>query len=198
MASVSVLAFTCAQFGARSLYRAVTLDLSLERGEGRVLVDVSRGNAFDLAFQRSLANLGDVGRAHYALPWNTTDLRLSCRGRGTVLDGASASLPIFVAWVALLADRPLPTPFLATGVATHRTDSLEPASRAFARGKVDVARAYAAQAATGSARPDFWLPRGSETEGLASGAIDLREVGSLREGVRDILGLSTRAAERSS
>ena len=198
MTSASVLAFTCAQFGARSLYRAVTLELTLERGEGRILVDVARGNGFDLAFQRHLANLHDVGRTHYALPWDTTDLRLACRGRGTVLDGASASLPIFVAWVALLADRSLPTPFLATGVATHGTDALEPAPHAFARGKTDVARAYATQAAAGSERPSFWLPRGSEIEGLASTALALREVGSLREAVLAILGLPARTAEGAS
>lgn len=56
---------------------------------------------------------------------------VSCHARNAVLDGRSASLPLFVAWVSLLSGHPLPSPFLATGVSVDARDALVPAPKVF-------------------------------------------------------------------
>lgn len=193
LASTSLLLFTSADLGDLSLFRAVRVDLSSGPGEGRLWVDLSRGNGVEIAWQRHLQRLADLAREHYDLPWDRADLSFSCRARGVVLDGASASLPLFVAWIALQSGVPLPEPFFATGVAVTGSDALAPAPRAYLQGKLDVADAYVRQVHGAATRHPIWVPRGSEYDAEERSSLDVREVGTLREAVLSILGVSPRA-----
>jgi hypothetical protein len=188
----SLLLFTRADLGGRALYRAVRVGLSVRPGEGRLWLDVSGTGGFDLPWQRHLQRLADLGRRAYDLPWQSTDLFVSSKARGLVLDGASASLPVFVAWTALLAGMALPDPFLATGVALDASGALAPAPRDYIQGKLAFADAYARQIHGVDRRHPVWIPAGSEVSPDLFGALDVRRVASLTEGVSCVLGLSPR------
>lgn len=190
--AASLLLFTAANIGNRSIYRAVSVDLWVRPGGGKLWLDVSSGNGFEGGWQRHLERLAVVGRAHYDLAWDATDLFVSARGRGVVLDGASASLPIFVAWIALLASAPLPDPFFATGVAIAGSDALAPAPRAYIEGKIGVADAISRQSSAG--RPIMYIPAGSDVDKarLSQRAVAILEVPTLRAAVQTILKITPR------
>lgn len=187
-----LLLFTRAELGGRSLYRAVRVDLSVRPGQGRLWLDVSGSGGFDLPWQRHLQRLAAVGQSAYDLPWQSTDLLVSSKARGLVLDGASASLPVFIAWTALLAGIALPVPFLATGVALDTSGVLAPAPRDYILGKLAFADAYARQRHGQERRHPVWIPAGSEVSPALFGALEVRTVASLTEGASRVLGLSTR------
>jgi hypothetical protein len=193
-----LLLFTCADLGGRTMYRAVRVDLSVRPGQGRLWLDVSGSGGFDLPWQRHLQRLAAVGQSAYDLPWQSTDLFVSSKARGLVLDGASASLPVFIAWTALLAGVALPDPFLATGVALDTSGVLAPAPRDYIQGKLAFADAYARQMHGQERRHPVWIPAGSEVSPDLFGALDVRAVASLTEGASRVLGLPTRdGAERA-
>ncbi|XXF78563.1 hypothetical protein P2318_02050 [Myxococcaceae bacterium GXIMD 01537] len=189
----SLLLFTRADVGGRSVFRPVPLDLELRPGTGRLWVDLSRGNAYAEDWQRHAQHLGVVGRRAYALPWDETDLLISPRYRGLKLDGRSASLPLFVAWVALLSGRALPAPFLATGVVLEGQEAIAPAPREYLQGKLDVADSYVRQMHPGAERVPMWVPQGSAWDGEPLRALDVRPVPDLVTAVERILGLASRA-----
>jgi len=187
--ALQLLLLTCTDIGERSLFRAVRLDLSISPGQGRSWVDLSRDNGYEAGWQDHLRHLQSVGRAAFPLPWETTDLFLSPRGRGITLDGRSASLPLFVAWVALLAGRPLPAPFLATGVSQKGTDALTPAPREYLQGKLEVASAYVRQTQGETGVPvEVWVPAGSSYDLSSLQMLNVCEVETLPEAARRILG----------
>ncbi|EYF07386.1 hypothetical protein [Chondromyces apiculatus] len=194
--ATSVLLFTRAEVTGRHIFRTVRLDLALTGGEGRVWFDASRRSVAEASWQRQLHHLEAVGRAHYALPWAETDLRISVRGEGVTLSGASASLPLFVAWVALLGDRALPEPFFAAGVALAGSTALAAAPRGYAQGKVEVADALARKRGD-AGRPRMWVPAGSDVDRSRLTAIEVREVATLVEGVAEILGIAATGEMRS-
>lgn len=185
--ATSLLLLTSADLGGRSLFRGIRVELSVRPGEGRLWVDIG-GSRVDLAWQAALRNLASVGRQHYRLPWDQTDLFVSSRGKQSVLDGRSASLPLFVSWVALLSDKPLPEPFLATGVVNDSSDRLNPAPREYLQGKLDFAHALVQQQHPGR-RVSAWVPAGSDFDPGPLSALDVRQVASLPEAVRAILGV---------
>ena len=193
-----LLPFTRADLGGRSLYRAVRVDLSVRPGHGRLWLDASGTGGFDLPWQRHLQRLAAVGQSAYDLPWQRTDLFVSSKAKSLVLDGASASLPVFIAWTALLAGVALPDPFLATGVALDTSGVLAPAPRDYIQGKLAFADAYARQMHGHERRQPIWIPAGSEVSPDPWSALDVRPVESLTEGVSRVLGLSPReGAERA-
>lgn len=187
--STSLLLFTSADIGGKPLFRAVRVDVEIVPGEGRLWVDLSRGNGFTTGWQRHLKHLVDVGRARYELPWDRIDLRISSRARGVVLDGASASLPLFVVMVALLSGASLPDPFFATGVALEGSDALSPAPRAYLQGKLAVADSIARQVHGAKDRYPVWVPAGSDYDASAVSAVAVREAPTLCDAVQQILGL---------
>lgn len=189
----SLLLFTAADLRGKTLYRAVRIELSVRPGTGRQWLDVSGTGGFDLPWQRHLQRLATHGEAAYALPWQGTDLFVTSKARGLVLDGSSASLPIFIAWTALLAGVALPDPFLATGVSHDASGALAPAPRAYIQGKLAFADAYARQMHGDDRRHPIWIPASSEVSSDPFGALDVRTVASLTEGVSRVLGLSPRA-----
>jgi hypothetical protein len=184
-----LLLFTLADLGGRSLFRAVTVELSTGPGDGRLWLDVSRRRGFDASWQRHLQHLAALGRAHYDLPWSTVDLRVSARAESLALEGWSAALPVFVAWLSLLSGAPLPEPFLAAGVVDDRSDALLAGKREFIQGKLDVADALVRQRYGAAARHRMWIPAGSEHDPSRLSSIDVVEVPNLREAARRILGL---------
>lgn len=191
--STSLLLFTAADTGGRAVFRAVRIDLVVTPGSGKRWVDVSRGNGAERGWQRHLQNLDVALRRRYDLPWDSTDLHCSLRGRDVVLDGASASLPVFVAWLSLASGAPLPEPFLATGVAPFGSDALSPAPRAYLQRKLAVADACARQVHGLTAACPIWVPEGSEYDASPFPALDVREVPSLPEAATRILGIHPRA-----
>lgn len=191
-ASTSLLLFTAADIGGRSLFRSVRVDVSTGPGDGRIWVDISRENGFEIGWQRHLQRLAAVGRAHYDLPWDRTDLHFSSRARGVVLDGASASLPLFVTWIALLSGSRLPDPFFAAGVAIEGSDALAPSPRAYIKGKLGVADSIARQVHAAKDRCRMWIPAGSEVDAPPPSLV-VREVPTLRAAVREILGVEARS-----
>lgn len=191
----STLVFTRAEIRERAVFRAVRVDLGLASGEGRLWIDVSRQRCADVSWQRHLQHLGEVGRAHYDLPWDRTDLCVSFRGAGLVLSGASASLPLFVAWIALLRGDALPDPFFATGVAREGSAALAPAPRAFVQGKLEVADALARKRG-GAARPVMWVPAGSDVDAGRLAAVEVRETPTLVDAVARILRAAPDAASQ--
>lgn len=195
--ATSQLLFTRAEMGGRALYRAVRVSLTIRPGEGKLWLDVSGAGGFELPWQRHLQRLAVVGQRSYDLPWQSTDLFVSSNARVLVLDGASASLPLFVAWTALLAGTALPDPFIATGVALDTTGNLSPAPRDYIQGKLAFADAYARQVHGGDRRCPVWIPTGSEVDPAPFGALDVHEVESLTEGAHRVLGLSPRAGAES-
>ncbi len=192
-ATTSLLLFTHADLRGQSVFRPVSLEVAVRPGTGRAWVDLSRGNGYTPAWQRHLQHLGALGRARYTLPWEQTDLFVSPKGRGLTLDGRSASLPLFVAWVALLSGRALPSPFLATGVVLDGQQALVPAPREYIQGKLAVADAYVRQVHPGAGRVPLWVPEGSDfsTEPLTS--LEVRPVPDLLAAVERILGLGPSA-----
>jgi hypothetical protein len=171
----------------------VSLEVSVRAGQGRLWLDVSRGNAFTPDWQRHARHLAALGRRHYALAWDEADLHVSPRGHGLTLDGRSASLPLFVAWVALLSGRPLPSPFLATGVALDASgERLLPAPREYAQGKLGVAEAYVRQVHPGAGRVPMYLPEGSDCDATPLTSLEVRPVSTLTAAVAAVLGLTTR------
>ncbi|RKH53492.1 hypothetical protein [Corallococcus llansteffanensis] len=189
-ASTPLLLFTQADVAGHALFRVVPVEVSVHPGQGRLWVDLSKGNAFTPAWQRHAQHLAALGRAHYALPWEQTDLHVSPRGRGVTLDGRSASLPLFVAWVALLSGRPLPSPFLGTGVALdEHGERLAPAPREFLQGKLGVAQAYVKQVFPQAGRVPVYVPEGSGFDAGALTALDVRPVPTLTRAVSAVLGL---------
>lgn len=190
----SLLLFTRADLGGRALYRAVRVSLAVRPGAGRLWLDVSGTGGFDLSWQRHLQRLATLGHQSYDLPWHRTDLFVSSMARALVLDGASASLPIFVAWTALLAGVALPDPFLATGVALDASGNLAPAPREYIQGKLSFADTWARQMHGDDRRHPAWIPANSDVSPEPFGALDVRPVATLTEGVLRILGLSPRAS----
>lgn len=190
----SILVFTRAALRERALFRAVRVELALSPGEGRLWIDVSRRNGADVSWQHHLRHLADVGRAHYDLPWGATDLWVSFHGEGISLAGASASLPMFVAWIALHRGAALPEPFFATGVSREGA-ALLPAPREYLAGKLAIAASLAARRG-GPARPLMWVPAGSDLPECRPPAIELRETPSLTDAVDRILGAAQPAAAR--
>ncbi|MFB1485096.1 hypothetical protein [Corallococcus sp. RDP092CA] len=193
-ASTQLLLFTQADIGGHALFRAVPVEVSVRPGQGRLWTDVSRGNAFTAAWQDHARHLAAVGRARYALPWDETDLHVSPRGRDVTLDGRSASLPLFVAWVALLGGLPLPSPFLGTGVALEaHGERLAPAPRELLQGKLGVAQAYVRQVFPRAGRVAVFVPEGSGFDAAPLTALDVRPVPTLTRAVEAVLGLRPRA-----
>ena len=188
----SLLVLTRAEIDGRALYRAVRVDLSVRPGGGRLWLDASGTGGFDLPWQRHLQRLAAIGRRAYDLPFQSTDLFVSSKIKGLVLDGASASLPLFIAWTALLAGVALPDPFLATGVALDTSGDLTPAPREYIQGKLAFADTYARQMHGGDRRHPIWIPAGSEVDADPFGTLDVRQVASLTEGVSRVLGLCPR------
>jgi hypothetical protein len=195
MQKTSLLLFTRAEFGGRYVFRALGAELCVSAGEGRLWIDVSRQNRVDVSWQQCLLNLSHLGRTHYDLPWDRTDLHVSFRGAGLSLAGASASLPLFVGWIALLRStlggRALPDPFFAAGVAATGSDALAPAPREYVQGKLEIADALARKRG-GAARPAMWVPEGSDFDAGSLQAIDVRQTPSLRDAVLRILGAEAR------
>jgi hypothetical protein len=183
-----LLLFTHADLGGRSVFRPVPLEVAVRPGTGRAWVDLSRGNGYAPAWQRHVQHLGALGRARYALPWGETDFFVSPKGRGLTLDGRSASLPLFVAWVALLSGRALPSPFLATGVVLDGQQALLPAPREYIQGKLAVADAYVRQVHPGTRRVPMWIPQGSDFTAEPLAALEVRQVPDLVAAVERILG----------
>ncbi|NOK39780.1 hypothetical protein HMI49_42120, partial [Corallococcus exercitus] len=194
-ASTQLLLFTQADVGGHALFRVVPVEVSVRPGQGRLWTDVSRGNAFTPAWQDHARHLLAVGRAHYALPWEQTDLHISPRGRNVTLDGRSASLPLFVAWVALLSGLPLPSPFLGTGVALEaHGERLAPAPREFLQGKLGVAQSYVTQVFPRAGRVAVFVPEGSGFDPEPLTALDVRPVPTLTKAVDAVLGVKRRAS----
>ncbi|MBN8230638.1 hypothetical protein JYK02_24290 [Corallococcus macrosporus] len=195
-ASTQLLLFTQADVGGHALFRVVPVEVSVRPGQGRLWTDVSRGNAFTPAWQDHARHLAAVGRERYALPWDETDLHVSPRGRNVTLDGRSASLPLFVAWVALLSGVPLPSPFLGTGVALEaHGEKLAPAPREFLQGKLGVAQAYVTQVFPRAGRVAVFVPEGSGFDPAPLTALDVRPVPTLTRAVDAVLGLKRHADE---
>ena len=192
-ASTSILLFTRATIADRALFRAVRVSLSVSPGRGRLLLDASRGNAFQPTFQRQVEHLYDIGRSSFEAPWEQADLVLSPCASQTSLDGASASLPIFVAWLSLLCGAALEEPFYATGVAAPITGALTPAPRPYIEGKLKVADALARAATRPLSRQRVWVPEGSDFEPAETPALVIREVSSLTQAASEILGVAHRA-----
>lgn len=190
-ATASLLLFAHSDLGGRSVFRPLSLELAVRPGTGRAWVDLSRGNGYSPTWQRHLRHLGALGRARYALPWDETDLFVSPRGRGLTLDGRSASLPLFVTWVALLSGRALPTPFLATGVVLDGQQSLVPAPREFIQGKLEVADAYVRQVHPGAGRVPMWVPQGSDFTPEPLTTLEVRPVTDVVAAVERILGVGS-------
>lgn len=197
LASTSLLIFTAADVGGRAVFRAVRVDLSVRPGDGKRWLDLSRDSGAELTWQRHLQNLESVARSHYDLPFASTDLFCSFRGRSVVLDGASASLPLFVAWLSLLSGAALPEPFLATGVAPLGSDRLSPAPRVYLQRKLAVADACAQQLHGLARACPVWVPEGSEYDASPFSALEVREVPTLREAASRILGIEPRAGTLS-
>lgn len=186
-ATTPVPLLTCAEINGRSLFRMIRVELSVRPGQGRIWVDLESAG-YDVAWQRALRHLAAVGRASHALAWDQTDLFVTSRARGLLLDGRSASLPLFVAWVSLLAGTRLPEPFFATGVALDDSSALIPAPREFIQGKLQFADAYVRQTFPDSRQP-VWVPAGSDFESGPLSALDVRQVSTLPEATHLILGL---------
>lgn len=191
---LSLPLFTSADLGGRSVFRPVPVELEVRAGRGRLWVDLSRDTGYAVEWQRHLRHLGVLGRRWYALPWDETDLFFSARPRGVTLDGRSASLPLFVAWVALLSGRSLPAPFLATGVVLDGQAALTPAPREFLQGKLEVADGYVRQLHPGATRVPMWVPEGSGWSPEPLQALEVRPVADLATAVERILGLPPRVA----
>ncbi|MCY1040449.1 hypothetical protein OV208_03870 [Corallococcus sp. bb12-1] len=192
--SLQLLLFTQADVGGCALFRVVPVQLRVSPGQGRVWLDASKGQVFTPVWQRHVQHLAALGRAHYALPWEQTDLHVSARGRNVTLDGRSASLPLFVAWVALLSGRPLPSPFLGTGVALEEHgERLAPAPREFLQGKLGVAQSYVKQVFPQEGRVSVYVPEDSGFDAEALTALDVRPVPTLTRAVSEVLGLEPRA-----
>jgi hypothetical protein len=187
-----LLLFTRADSAGGSFFRSISVELSVQPGTGRLWVDLSNDNGFTPVWQQHVQHLAAVGRRRYALPWETTDLHLFPRGRKLTLDGRSASLPLFVAWVALLLGRPLPVPFLATGVALEGQEALAAAPFDYLQGKLAVADAYVRQVHPGAGRVPMWVPEGSQWDAAALSTLEVRPVASLLQAVEQILGLAPR------
>lgn len=186
--STSLLLLTQADLNGAPLFRLVSVEVAVRPGEGRLWVDLSRDTGYAPAWQQHLRHLAAVGRARYALPWDTTDFFFSVRGRKVTLDGRSASLPLFVAWVALLAGRPLPAPFLATGVALDAGEALVAAPLEKLQGKLAAADAYVRQVHAATERVPVWVPAGSQWDAAPLTALDVRPVASLTAGAGSVLG----------
>jgi hypothetical protein len=193
VATAPLLLFTHADLGGRAVFRPVSLEVAVRAGTGRAWVDLSRGNGYAPAWQRHVQHLGALGRAHYALPWEEMDFFVSPKGRGMTLDGRSASLPLFVAWVALLSGRALPSPFLATGVVLDGQEALTPAPREYLQGKLEVADAYVRQVHPGVGRVPMWVPAGSGFTAEPLASLEVRPVPGLVAAVERILGLGPMA-----
>jgi hypothetical protein len=193
-ASTRLLLFTHADLAGRALFRPLAVEVSVHPGTGLIHFDPSGDNRYTPVWQQSVQHLAQVGAHRYALPWSTTDLHVRPKGRNLVLDGRSASLPLFVAWVSLLSDRPLPSPFLATGVVLEGREELVPAPREYLQGKLSVADAYVSQVYPAAGRVPMWVPQGSDWQAEGLSALEIRPVASLAEGVRQVLGLEPRTS----
>lgn len=201
--TVAFRVFTAADLGGRKLFRAVRLNATIAPGEGRIWLDVSRGNGFQLSWQDHARHLARVGERSFALPFRATDLFLDSPAQNLVLEGASASIPLFVAWIALLSEKPLPEPFLAAGCAdgSNQSGAVLSAPREFIQGKLEVAQAIATQIEKPAAKARFWVPSGSAYDAAALPSLEIREVASLQEAALQILGIEPallRAAEAST
>lgn len=186
--STQLLLLTQADLHGAPLFRAVSVDVAVRPGEGRLWVDLSRDTGYAPAWQQHLRHLAAVGRGRYALPWDEMDFFFSVRGRKVTLDGRSASLPLFVAWVALLAGRALPAPFLATGVALDAGEALVPAPLDKLQGKLAVADGYVRQVHAAAGRVPVWVPAGSQWDAAPLTALDVRPVPSLTVAAESVLG----------
>lgn len=187
--STRLLIFTRADTAGAFLFRPLSVELSLHPGKGFLWVDLSNGKGYTPLWQEHAQHIAAVGRRRFALPWATTDLHVSPLGQRVMLDGRSASLPLFVAWVALLAGQPLPTPFLATGVALEGQEALAPAPLEYLQGKLAVADAYVRQVYPELGRVPMWVPSGSRWEPSSLRTLEVRPVESLTAAVECILGL---------
>jgi predicted S18 family serine protease len=186
--STQLLLLTQADLHGAPLFRVVSVDVAVRPGEGRLWVDLSRDTGYAPAWQQHLRHLAAVGRGRYALPWDESDFFFSVRGRKVLLDGRSASLPLFVAWVALLAGRELPAPFLATGVALDASDALVSAPLEKLQGKLAVADGYVRQIHAAAGRVPVWVPAGSQWDAAPLTALDVRPVASLTAAAESVLG----------
>ncbi|MBN1204711.1 MAG: hypothetical protein JXB05_07285 [Myxococcaceae bacterium] len=187
-----LLLFTLADSAGGAFFRPLSLKLSVQPGTGQLWLDPANENAYSPTWQQAARNVAAVGRRRYELPWETTDLHISPQGRKLLLDGRSASLPLFVAWVALLMGRPLPVPFLATGVVFEGQETLAAAPRDYIQGKLGVADAYVRQVYPSAGRVPMWVPEGSEYDPGVSSVLEIRPVVSLTQAVEQILGLAPR------
>jgi len=194
---ISLLLFTQTSLEGRVLFRAARVQLALAPGAGRVLLDVAGGATFDPSWQAALRHIGDVARARYDLPWDARDLVVTCPAAGLVLEGASASLPLFVAWTALVARRALPEPFFATGAALDGGGALVPAPRDQLQGALDFADAYLRRTAPSRSRATMWVPAGSSYDAAALSALVVREAPTLAAAADAVLGLSAREGAAS-
>ncbi len=186
--STQLLLLTQADLNGAPLFRAVSVEVAVRPGEGRLWVDLSRDNGYAPAWQQHLRHLAAVGRGRYALPWDSTDLFVSVRGKRVMLDGRSASLPLFVAWVALLSGRALPVPFLATGVALDAGEALVSAPLDKLQGKLAVADGWVRQLHPTAGRVPVWVPAGSQWDSGPLASLDVRPVPSLTAGAEAVLG----------
>ncbi|QSQ27164.1 hypothetical protein JY651_20610 [Pyxidicoccus parkwayensis] len=186
--STPLLLLTQADLHGAPLFRLVSVDVAVRPGEGRLWVDLSRDTGYAPAWQQHLRHLKAVGLGRYALPWDETDFFFSVRGRKVTLDGRSASLPLFVAWVALLAGREVPSPFLATGVALDGSEALVPAPLEKLQGKLAAADAYVRQVHASAGRVPVWVPAGSQWDAAPLSALDVRPVPSLTVAAESVLG----------
>jgi hypothetical protein len=186
--TTSLLLFTRAELDGHYIYRAVRTDVSVGPGDGRLWIDVGRRNCADVPWQRQLQHMSALGRSSYDLPWDSTDIRVSCRPRGALLSGASASLPLFVAWRARRRRAALPVPFFATGVEIDASAALAPAPRVHLQGKLEAADALARQAGRSPSRHPMWVPSGSDYDPMRLSAIFVCETPSLLDAVGRILG----------
>lgn len=186
----TVLVFTSAKIQSRTLFRASRLELELRPGRGRIWVDVSLNRRYTEVWQQHLQHLQAQGRVTFPrLPWSTTDLYVAARAEDLLLDGRSASLPLFLTWLSLLTSTPLPDPFFAAGVCLDR-DSLVPAPAEFIQGKLEVAQKLVSQQIPPPSAPvPFWYPAGSEVNPERVPLLRLRPVSSLAEAAERLFGL---------
>lgn len=184
-----LILLTSSEVAGQPLFRASRIELALRPGTGQLWLNVSHARRFTEVWQEHLRHLQATGRRAFPhLAWDSTDLFVQARAKALVLDGRSASLPVFLAWLSLLVGRPLPDPFLATGVALD-SECLLPAPEAFIQGKLEVAEALTVQLFPSRSSPvPFWYPAGSEVHATKAPHLALRPVSTLLEAAEALLG----------